>query len=562
MFDIKIIIIIAQMFIPLFFIIIQFEESGWTKKNAIKLNIGANFSQFIGYLIVLFSFRLQYFWVIDLSNLFILISFSFVLVSTLKLFNVDISKKLLIGWVTVSFILTTFSTVFLKWHFVSLCIMTFGPGILFLYSMLLFYLKFNKINRPLLKVFISEFIIISICLFIRFFLSMFCFNKYEGLFSYSWVFTLYIIGNSLFMLVWNYTIQLKRASQFKTEIEGNVDRLYKIQEDLSILNHVYYENSISCSLTELYSNIFDIIYDRFSAERIILYLEDQGNLVPVYYRGVTLDEIHNVLSQDEAAIIRNEAFYDMKVSEVYVGNLPEGNLKKMLLSRGLIGAVSFPLCTRGVAIGSLSLGISSNSTIINKDREIFLSICRQVAGVIYSAKVHNELLESQSELKKMATTDQLTGIFNRQGFLKQFKGEFSSALRHKDFITLFMLDIINLKKVNDKYGTDIGDQVLVEVTGIINKQFRENDLFARYGDKEFAGALLKSHNSGALCKLQKIVDDVSSLKLYGYPDLKIIVSLGFCHFIDSLSSADEMLKRASHALTEAKKIGDNKLSEG
>ena len=90
-----------------------------------------------------------------------------------------------------------------------------------------------------------------------------------------------------------------------------------------------------------------------------------------------------------------------------------------------------------------------------------------------------------AELEKRAYTDHLTKIYNRQMFDDLYKKELENKKRYKDNLSLMMLDIDHFKNLNDTYGHDIGDKVLISLSELITKHLRVNDIFARWGGEEF-----------------------------------------------------------------------------
>jgi diguanylate cyclase (GGDEF)-like protein len=94
-------------------------------------------------------------------------------------------------------------------------------------------------------------------------------------------------------------------------------------------------------------------------------------------------------------------------------------------------------------------------------------------------------IEMTKKLEKMATTDQLTGIYNRHRFEELFENELIRTHRYGNPFSLIMFDIDHFKQVNDTYGHDVGDHVLKTVVEIIQTTLRVNDIFARWGGEEF-----------------------------------------------------------------------------
>ena len=113
-------------------------------------------------------------------------------------------------------------------------------------------------------------------------------------------------------------------------------------------------------------------------------------------------------------------------------------------------------------------------------------------------------------LEKMAYIDHLTQVYNRQMFDKFYVKELENKIRYDDHLSLIMLDIDHFKELNDAYGHDIGDKVLVTLTQLISKHLRTNDIFARWGGEEFLILLPRTDKATAYNKaqeLRKIIQD-------------------------------------------------------
>jgi diguanylate cyclase (GGDEF)-like protein len=126
-----------------------------------------------------------------------------------------------------------------------------------------------------------------------------------------------------------------------------------------------------------------------------------------------------------------------------------------------------------------SLEIMHQVETANKDAEIYR---------LKNVALQNEIEErekAQDALKKLATTDPLTGLSNRRFFFEVASVEFQYAKAKRSSLALILLDIDLFKKVNDRYGHAVGDRVLVILAELMRESFRKEDVIARYGGDEF-----------------------------------------------------------------------------
>ncbi|MFT7860326.1 MAG: GGDEF domain-containing protein [Sulfurimonas sp.] len=152
-------------------------------------------------------------------------------------------------------------------------------------------------------------------------------------------------------------------------------------------------------------------------------------------------------------------------------------------------------------------------------------------------------------LEKLAYKDPLTNIFNRQIFNVMLQQAFNDKRRNGDALSLIMFDIDHFKKVNDTYGHDVGDKVLIELTKLISSQIRSSDIFARWGGEEFMILLAKTGLEAAYKKAEFLRKTVEEFALDFIP--KITISLGVVEILEE-DKERSCFKRVDKALYKAK----------
>jgi two-component system cell cycle response regulator len=173
-------------------------------------------------------------------------------------------------------------------------------------------------------------------------------------------------------------------------------------------------------------------------------------------------------------------------------------------------------------------------------------------------------LQLERSLKRSAFIDGLTGIFNRQYFMKRAEEELAYARRHLDQVGIIMMDIDHFKLVNDTYGHQMGDFVLNRFASIISGNKRPEDVFARYGGEEFIimprGNLSKE---GMHVHCERLRGKIENSEFdFGETRVRVTISLGF-HLAtmdngDQETSLDQLIGKADEALYRAKELGRNR----
>jgi len=151
-------------------------------------------------------------------------------------------------------------------------------------------------------------------------------------------------------------------------------------------------------------------------------------------------------------------------------------------------------------------------------------------------------------LEKMAYTDHLTNISNRQMFDKLYLKELENKKRYGDALSLVMLDIDHFKNINDTYGHDIGDKILVTLTQLISKHLRTNDTFARWGGEEFLILMPRTNKETAYEKAQELRQIIED---HRDQIPQFTVSFGITQILDSDKELSAFI-RVDKALYKAK----------
>ncbi len=174
-----------------------------------------------------------------------------------------------------------------------------------------------------------------------------------------------------------------------------------------------------------------------------------------------------------------------------------------------------------------------------------------------------ELKASYEKLQELAQTDPLTRLYNRRYFSEISSNILNLAKREKKPLSVVMLDIDKFKRVNDTYGHQVGDEVIVSLANILKANKRESDIVCRYGGEEFVILLPNTPIDGAVNFANKLREKVQSyiLNLDDGTILKFTISLGVSSVnLEKEATIEKALNRADEALYESKNSGRNRVS--
>ena len=168
--------------------------------------------------------------------------------------------------------------------------------------------------------------------------------------------------------------------------------------------------------------------------------------------------------------------------------------------------------------------------------------------------------EAERALRELATTDGLTGLFNRRHFMELAETEIHRAKRYGQPMAAIMFDVDHFKRVNDTYGHDAGDEVLRALSALGVKLFREVDVLGRLGGEEFGVFLPQTSMEDAMMVAERMRAGVEAAVVASSEgDLKITISIGVATLEPNVEGIEALLKHCDLALYAAKNTGRNKV---
>ncbi|MCE7861774.1 MAG: diguanylate cyclase, partial [Chloroflexi bacterium CFX2] len=168
--------------------------------------------------------------------------------------------------------------------------------------------------------------------------------------------------------------------------------------------------------------------------------------------------------------------------------------------------------------------------------------------------------QTRDKLEKLAITDELTSTHNRRHFMEMAESQISFTRRYGTPLALAMIDLDHFKEINDTCGHQAGDKALAGFAGILRGNIRDFDILGRLGGEEFAILMPKTDEQAALRAVERLrVTLAENPIVFGGNSIRITFSLGLTDFKGGQDSLESLLRRADHALYEAKKAGRNQI---
>ncbi|MFD2367887.1 diguanylate cyclase [Pseudoduganella sp. GCM10020061] len=187
----------------------------------------------------------------------------------------------------------------------------------------------------------------------------------------------------------------------------------------------------------------------------------------------------------------------------------------------------------------------------------------ELVAVVQTLRDMTDERDARAALELLARRDALTGLANRRCFDDTLQAEWARAQRHKQPLSLLMVDVDNFKQYNDANGHLGGDDCLRRIASAVSSEMRTNDLVARYGGEEFAVILPNESLKGAAVVAERIRRRVERMQLPNplSPQRLVTVSIGAATALDASGmDAHELVGIADAALYRAKHLGRNRIS--
>ena len=302
---------------------------------------------------------------------------------------------------------------------------------------------------------------------------------------------------------------------------------------------------ISAVLVDRLPSVFSIDY--FT---LFLYDQDKRKLNLMCHNHPEIESSFSIpLSSSpimEAAVLRGQYIreQDFSTSSYYRG------ADNPLFKKGYF--VSIPLMIEKEIVGVLNINDVGQDSFDVGDLDFILKLSEFIAMSISNAVLYEQA-------NKLAVTDGLTGISNRPSMEKSLRIEFERSKRYNSPLSLILLDVDHFKDVNDTYGHQKGDEILIAIASLLKKACRANDIAARYGGEEFLMILPQSNAQGAFKIAERVREEMMKISFTGNEsNFAVTVSCGVAEFNKDYESINKLIAAVDQALYEAKNGGRNR----
>ena len=303
------------------------------------------------------------------------------------------------------------------------------------------------------------------------------------------------------------------------------NRIDSITEQLRLNKVVKKQNELINEIATMLDNLIIVLDEK----RNIIFM---NNKALEYFNISSIQEFYEKHSCINDFILKSEYFYDEKIKdETWIDKIKILDEKQKVISLLNIKDMS-----------------SSFFIVEIKDSEVSSNTIIEFIEI-------TDILAENKKLSKKAFFDNLTRIYNRTYFNQEIKKEVYEAKRYNKAFSLIFFDIDHFKTINDKYGHQIGDEVLKSLVQVIQKEIRESDTFARWGGEEFVLILNDTKLKSAIEVAEKLRKSIENFKFTN--NIKVTCSFGVAEY-DKKYDSKALLKNADNAMYKAKENGRNR----
>ncbi len=341
--------------------------------------------------------------------------------------------------------------------------------------------------------------------------------------------------------------QLAQANQKLNERLIELYTLYSITKTLSL----------TLDIREIFEKTIDLIGDTLKMDEYCLMMIDEGtskltirahhgmsdailnNINVTVGNGVSgrvADTGRAILIQD---ISRENNFFYYEGSNITKGSFLGVPLK----------------LSDGTVLGVLNAHKPVPNQFSDDDLKLFEAVAEQVSISLQNAIAYQKTRE-------LTNRDELTNLYNRRYFFERFDKEVERAKRYERLLSVMLIDIDHFKNFNDTFGHLKGDNLLVQLSRLLEKNMRKADVIARYGGEEFLVMLPETDRGAAMVvaeKIRKVVEEYDFHK--DKADLgpgKITLTIGISSMPEDARDALDLLDRADKAMYYGKAQGRNR----
>jgi diguanylate cyclase (GGDEF)-like protein len=340
--------------------------------------------------------------------------------------------------------------------------------------------------------------------------------------------------------------ELERLRERLVSVEAERDEFAQQNSELFVLQQVFSTINSTLEINDILSMVLRGVVEALKFKRVILFdVLDTGVIIRRLESDVNGQVVHSLDPREYRT--------DSTLQDVALGDLQLAYGSANDLDRPLEDAIGnyciAPLVARDVVRGMLYADDPPGEEISENQLRVILDFASQAAIAVENARLYEETRRLLEETQRLAHTDSLTGIPNRRALNEMLDRELHTSERYDTPFAFTILDLDDLKKINDSGGHSLGDLALKRFAQVLKKNARKGDIIARYAGDEFVIVMAQSDKEQAIRGVERIM---AALRRNG-----LSTSIGVAMFPLDGTDGQTLFFAADEALYQAKQAGKN-----
>ena len=340
--------------------------------------------------------------------------------------------------------------------------------------------------------------------------------------------------------------EIERLRERLATVEAERDEFAQQNSELFVLQQVFSTINSTLEINDILSMVLRGVVEALKFKRVILFdVLENGVIVRRLESDVNGQVLHSLDPREyrSDSTLQDVAHGDLQLA--YGG----GHDRDRPLEDAQGAYCLAPLVARDVVRGILYADDPPGEEVSENQLRVILDFASQAAIAVENARLYEETRRLLEETQRLAHTDSLTGIPNRRALNEMLDRELHTSERYDTPFAFTILDLDDLKKINDTGGHSLGDLALKRFAQVLKKNARKGDIIARYAGDEFVIVMAQSDKEQAIRGVERIM---AALRRNG-----LSCSIGVAMFPLDGTDVQSLFFAADEALYQAKQGGKN-----
>ena len=340
--------------------------------------------------------------------------------------------------------------------------------------------------------------------------------------------------------------ELERLRSRVALLEAERDEYAQQNAELFVLQQVFSTINSTLEVNDILSMVLRGVVEALRFKRVILFdFTESGGII----RRLECDQNGSVLHAVDPREYRpNSTLQDIATGQLQLAYGSAEDPDRPLDDTRTYYCMA-PLVARDVVRGMLYADDPPADEITENQLRLLLDFASQAAIAVENARLYDQTRRHLEETQRLANTDSLTGISNRRALNEMLERELHASGRYNAQFAFMLLDLDDLKKINDTSGHSVGDLALKRFASVLKKNARKGDIVARYAGDEFVLVMSQSNREQAERGVERIL---AALRRSG-----LTSSIGVAMFPENGTDEQSLFFAADEALYLAKQRGKN-----